>query len=380
MRKPMKPTTVQTRPNTVGLKQDALADLLNQIDRDAAKNPCVSREFVRWGFRREAIEVVLHQPGGGNPVTLRLACRNISCGGLSALHSAFAHLGTRVLVKLTKPDGQPLPIEGTIVRCTHLRGLIHELGIKFDHKVAARDLVHMDPFGNTFSLEKVDPERLKGTVVYADDSAAERRLVTHYLRGTSLRLRTASDAGEAFKLCEEGCDLIISDMDMPGMNGAQFVQKIRDAGHDTPVILVTADPGTIKRSALTALRVGAFLAKPFRQEILLRAIAEFMTVDSSSRQNTSSLPSDHPNRGLVEGYIENLREFAKRLAACLDKRDADAARSVAYQILGSAPNYGYEAIAKLAQTAASGLASAKDFADAVPALRAVQAACERARA
>ena len=375
-----KPTAVETRPNTVGLKQDALTLLLDQVDQGNGKGTNASREFVRWGFRREAILVTLHQPGGGNPTPLKMACRNLSCGGMSVLHSAYTHIGTRAVVQLTHPCKEPLNVEGAVVRCTHLKGVVHEIGIKFAQKVQARDYVSVDPFAGNFSIERVDPEQLKGTGVYVDESASERKLVTHYLRGSSLRLRTAESAAEGIKMIEEGCDLVIADFGIPGTKGGGFIGTLRESGIETPIIAVTADTKSVKRMNLSDWRIGAFLAKPFRQDILLRAVAEFISADSGTRQSGSSLPSDHPNRGLVEGYVEQLRECAAKLGKCAEGADAEATRAVVLQVLGSAGNYGYEAIGKLAQAASTQLSTSKSMTDSLPVVRALQAACEKARA
>lgn len=374
-----KSSNVETRPNTVGLKQEALAELLDMVDKAAGKGVNAAREFVRWGFRREAVLVTLHQPGGGNPIPLKMACRNISCGGMSVLHNCYTHVGTRAVVQLTHPEKEPLNVEGTIVRCIHLKGVVHELGIKFSQKVQAREYVSLDPFTGNFSIEKVDPEQLKGTVVYVDESQAERKLITHYLRGTSLRLRTAADAKEGMAMVEEGCDLVVADFGAPGSKEGGFISTLREAGIEIPVIAVTADTTAIKRINPADLRIGAFLAKPFRQEVLLRAIAEFMGKEAVGRQSGSSLPMDHPNRALVEGYVDQLKDYAVRLGKCTERADPEATRAVVLQVAGSAGNYGYDGIGKLAQSAASALQTTKSVPDSLPAIRALQVACEKAR-
>ena len=155
---------------------------------------------------------------------------------------------------------------------------------------------------------------------------------------------------------------------------------VREAGFETPVIAVTADTASVKRMNLADLRIGAFLAKPFRQDILLRAVAEFMTAETGVRQSGSSLPADHPNRGLVEGYVEQLREFAAKIGKCAEGADAEATRAIVMQVLGSAGNYGYDAIGKLALAASTVLSATKSVQESLPAVRALQAACEKARA
>lgn len=377
---PRKPSNnEETRPNTVGLRQEALNSLLDQIDKSSGKNASVAREFVRWGFRREAVLVTIHQPGGGNPVNLKMACRNLSCGGINVLHSAFVHSGTRVVVELSLPSGERQKVEGTIVRCSHLKGLVHEIGIKFNHEIQAREYIHVDPFSDNFSLEKVDPDELKGTVIFVDDSAAERKLITHYLRGTSLRLRVAESGKEALRLLEDGCDLLITDYVMPEMNGVELIRAVREAGYDTPVIMVTADTSAVTRVSLNELRISAFLAKPFPQEMLLRAVAEFISMDSGARQTSCSLPADHPNRGLADGYVEQLREIGAKLAKCTDADDPEATRALVLQVAGSAPNFGFEAIGRLATAAAQSLAATGSMQESQPHLRSLQVACERSR-
>jgi CheY-like chemotaxis protein len=378
-KKPVKPSSDLTRPNTIGLRQEALSQLLDQIDASAGKSNSAAREFVRFDFRRESVEVTFQQPGGGNSISLKLACRNISCGGMSVLHSAYVHVGTKVRVHFKLSDGESLASDGTVVRCAHLSGLVHELGIKFSMQIQARDLVSRDPFADSFSIERVDPEKLKGTIVYVDDSAAERRLIAHYLRGTCLRLKVAATGEEGLKLVEEGCELIACDFELPGFPNGSFVRRIRDAGFDTSIIVVTADPTAVTRSSLNSLRINAFLAKPFRQEMFLRAIAEFMSNDSGGKQSTCSLSPDHPNRALVEGYVDQMHADAKRIAALIEADSVEPLRALMLQIVGSAANYGYEAIGRLAQAAVTSLASTMNIAESLAPIKLLQSACERSR-
>ncbi len=372
--------TAKARPNTVGLHSDGLNELLDVVDLAGGKGKAVKRVFVRWPFRKESVDVTLLQPGGGNATKLKMACRNISCGGMSLLHNSFVHTGTRVTVKLATPNGGVIESEGKIVRCQHVRGMIHEIGVKFTQEIVVRDFVESNPFNNTFSLERVDPESLRGTIVYADDSAAERKLVTHYLRGTALRLRTVENAQEGLVLAGEGCDLVIVDMEMPGMSGVEMVKSIREAGYSTPVIMVTADATGIARLNVTELNISAFLAKPYSQDTLLRAVAEFISADSGSKQSCSTLAEDHPNRGLVAGYVQQIAESSKKLAACMKGENADGCRTICMQIKGSAANFGFEALGKLAATACTQLTACKSVPESAMQLRTLLAACERTRA
>ncbi len=80
--------------NTLRLGQHELHKLLEEFDRGQTGTDHPDREFVRNSFRVGAIELtVVHS--SGSEVTLPVATRNISKGGISLLHSAYIHTGSR---------------------------------------------------------------------------------------------------------------------------------------------------------------------------------------------------------------------------------------------------------------------------------------------
>lgn len=366
------------RPNSLGMREEVLSDLLNTIDQKRT-DADAKREFVRWPFRKVSVQVSVLQPGGGGSSKLKMACRNLSRGGMSLLHSAFMHPGSRVQVHLPRPDGTVVTTDGEIVRCTHLRAMVHEIGVRFTHPVDAKQFVQTDPMTDAFSLEKIDPELLKGTVVHLDDSATERKLLAHYLRGTSLRVRPAENLAEAFKLIGEGCDLLIVDMDMSEMNGVEVVAEIRGQGYSTPVILVTADTAAAAKVNIGELQVSALIPKPFTQETVLRAIAEYISADAGSRALCSSLPEGHPNKVLVDGYVQSLRALAAKVKECSAKDDAKACRTLALHIQGTAANYGYQSIGRLAANVAKSIAATGSVAETSVLIESLIKACDRAK-
>lgn len=366
------------RPNSLGMREEVLSDLLNSIDKKGAEGDA-KREFVRWPFRKVSVQVSVMQPGGGGSSKLKMACRNLSRGGMSLLHSAFLHPGSRVQVHLPRPDGTVMTTDGVIVRCTHVRAMVHEIGLRFLHPVDAKQFVQTDPMTDAFSLEKIDPELLKGTVVHLDDSATERKLLAHYLRGTSLRVRPAEGLAEALKLIGEGCDLLIIDMDMSETNGVEAVGEIRGQGYGTPVILVTADTAAAAKVNIGELQISALIPKPFTQETVLRAIAEYISADSGSRALCSSLPEEHPNKVLVDGYVQSLRALSGKLKECMTKDDAKGCRTLSLHIQGTAANYGYQSIGRLAASAAKAIAATGSAAEASVSLEALIKACDRAK-
>lgn len=377
------PSTGQ-RPNSVNLSGPELDRLLAEMEDGGDRGEgSKHRDFVRWQFRPQGVEMRLEQSGGGGPssrATVRVACRNLSRGGMSILHGSYIHPGAEATILLKNTQGQTIPVPGTIVRCRHVRGMVHELGVQFTIPISPSDFVRRDPFSDSFSLERVDPAELTGCVVSIEDSPMDQRLIQHYLRGTQLRLRPAASPEEALPLIAEGCDLVLCDYDLGGATLPDVVERMRADGIHTPVIAVTADTSAATRDRLLESQVSAFLAKPLSQSLLMRALAEFLMVDSASKGLRSTLADSDPNRVLIEPFVQQVRQHARKLVECLEREDTSTIRSICLQIRGTAPMLGFTALGKIADAAANAVASSVDSRDAAVQVRALIAACERIQA
>jgi two-component system chemotaxis response regulator CheY len=109
---------------------------------------------------------------------------------------------------------------------------------------------------------------MKALVV--DDSLTIRRIVIKALGMVGIHEATeAGDGEEAVKAVETGgFDLILLDWNMPKMSGIDALRAIRQAGHKTPVIMVTTEAE--KSRVIEAIKSGAndYLIKPFSPDQL----------------------------------------------------------------------------------------------------------------
>lgn len=373
-------TAATIRRNTLGLDDRTLSRLLDQLDalHDGVMRPAPRRDFVRWPFRDASLPMrVTHLDGSVAP--LLVACRNISRGGISVLHSSFMYPGTRCAIVLRHPERGAVPVPGTVVRCTFRGGVVHEIGVKFDQPIDVRDVVRPDPFSDCFSLERVKPESLRGTVVYVEDSELDHRIVSHFLRDTGLVLRTARTAEEAMGQIEPDCGLIMTEFNLPDYDGAEFLTVLRQRGISAPVIVVASDTSSLTRRLLAGIEADAFLAKPFTQSLLHRAIAEFLVVRPGEGMLVSSLPADDPAAPLAEAFVASLRGHGARLREALGRADAGACREVCVRIGGTAPAVGFEKLGRVAAEAAEALAEDPDFERSTRPIRTLIAICEQAR-
>jgi EAL domain-containing protein (putative c-di-GMP-specific phosphodiesterase class I)/CheY-like chemotaxis protein len=113
----------------------------------------------------------------------------------------------------------------------------------------------------------------KGRLLLVDDEVALLEVWGEILRDAGWRVETASDGTKALELLVRGSfDAILTDIDMPGLNGLQLLRAIRARDLDVPVVLMTGNPRT--ETAIEAVEQGAlrYLVKPVGAAILTEAV------------------------------------------------------------------------------------------------------------
>lgn len=110
------------------------------------------------------------------------------------------------------------------------------------------------------------------TILIVDDSATIRKLLAYILKRKNYVIAEAEDGIDAMeKLGHVQVDLVIVDLNMPNMDGIEFVRNLRDNYYymDTPVImLTTTKDDKLKKDAFDA-GVNMFLNKPVQPNFLL---------------------------------------------------------------------------------------------------------------
>lgn len=111
------------------------------------------------------------------------------------------------------------------------------------------------------------------TILVVDDEPNYQIILSELLRDEDYEVFTADSGSAGLPIVQEtDLDLVLSDMKMPGMDGIEFLQKIKEFNKELPVILITAYAEVEK--AVEAMHLGAFtyLAKPFSNEELLARV------------------------------------------------------------------------------------------------------------
>lgn len=116
------------------------------------------------------------------------------------------------------------------------------------------------------------------TILVVDDSASVRQVVSLALKSAGHKVIEAIDGIDALKKLEnsEKIHLIVSDVNMPNMDGLSFVKaaKAKPQYRFTPVLMLTTESGESKKAEGKTIGVKAWLVKPFKPELLLSAVTK----------------------------------------------------------------------------------------------------------
>ncbi len=113
---------------------------------------------------------------------------------------------------------------------------------------------------------------LKAKVLVVDDFSTMRRIVKNLLRQIGFEsIEEAEDGAQAFsKLQGGGFGFVVSDWNMPNMDGLELVKAVRGNIElkDTPILMVTAEAEKEKVIAAIQAGVNNYIVKPFTAEVL----------------------------------------------------------------------------------------------------------------
>ena len=122
------------------------------------------------------------------------------------------------------------------------------------------------------SLHEGNPRTVmsKGKILVVDDEAGARSALADMLRGEGFIAETAGDGFKALGRFEDfSPDLVLTDLNMPGMDGVELLRKVKEKDPELPVVLMTAFGGV--ETAVAAMREGAadYLTKPLNLDELV---------------------------------------------------------------------------------------------------------------
>lgn len=176
-----------------------------------------------------------------------------------------------------------------------------------------------------------------GNIFVVDDDRYVLESVSMLLRDSGFTVTAFSSGQDAIrKFVTEPVDLVLTDINMPGMTGIELLEKIRYLDSETPVLLMTAYADL--DTAVKAIQKGAFdfIIKPYRPPYLVHAIEKglnFKRLTSIEKnykkelEKTVELRTSELNDALSK--LTNMsREIIERLTAAAELRDEDTGQHI----------------------------------------------------
>ncbi len=130
----------------------------------------------------------------------------------------------------------------------------------------------------------------KGRVLVADDESPLRRAYVRMLRDAGYTVEEAVDGKMAAKMvAESDFDAIVSDINMPGIDGVELLRQIRERNLDVPVVLMTGKPAV--ETAIRAVEFGAlrYLVKPIDEAVLVGNVEQAVRLRQVARLKRQAL-------------------------------------------------------------------------------------------
>ena len=197
-------------------------------------------------------------------------------------------------------------------------------------------------------------------VLLVEDSVANQRVGAGMLQKLQHTVRIATNGAAAVEVCaDERFDVILMDLQMPGMDGYEATRAIRRREHDegaakTPIVALTARASSGNEELCRAVGFDGYLAKPYRSRELLDAIAAVVpaSVSATGRKATSAAPAVETRLDwdaaletvdgdlellgkMIEGFVGQQPALVTELRKALTAGDLPVVQRVAHTIGGS---------------------------------------------
>ncbi len=120
---------------------------------------------------------------------------------------------------------------------------------------------------------------MEKNILVVDDCRTTRKIVSLYLSNAGFRTIAAGNGIEAIeKLVASGVDIIISDLNMPQMDGSGLIEWVRSNPpyRDIPLIILTTENDNSRKTELIQKGATAFLTKPITKENLVDEVTKIL--------------------------------------------------------------------------------------------------------
>ncbi|MBN2804592.1 MAG: response regulator [Deltaproteobacteria bacterium] len=120
---------------------------------------------------------------------------------------------------------------------------------------------------------------MSGTILIVDDSASIRQMISFTLKKAGYNIVEAVDGADAMKkLATAKVNMVITDLNMPNMNGIELIKNIRKNStcRFAPVIMLTTESQDSKKQEGKAAGATGWIVKPFKPDQLISVVKKVL--------------------------------------------------------------------------------------------------------
>ena len=127
-----------------------------------------------------------------------------------------------------------------------------------------------------------DSGKPKQVVLIADDSSTVRKFVTFSLSAQNLEVITAVDGMDALEKVSQASrvDLVIVDLNMPNMDGYEFIENLRksETHKDVPIIILSSERSDEAKQRGKDVGADIYMEKPFDADKIKYQVSKYLTL------------------------------------------------------------------------------------------------------
>jgi PAS domain S-box-containing protein len=197
--------------------------------------------------------------------------------------------------------------------------------------------------------------RLK--VLVAEDNLVNRTLITRILQKQDHQVVEARDGKQVMAALERGgMDVVLMDLEMPGMGGIEATRLIRDrekaTGEHLPIVALTAHAMHGDRDRCLAAGMDGYVPKPIRRSTLFSALAAALPAERLNPPGQERpIPVDDADasEGLVGMFLQTGHTEIRQMRDALERKDGRTVRRLAHGMAGAAGIVGAPDVGRLAR-------------------------------
>ena len=258
------------------------------------------------------------------------------------------------------------------------------------------------------AVSEAAPARISGRILLAEDGDDNRRLITFHLVNAGADVEVAENGQVALEMLEAAWrserpfDLLLTDMQMPVMDGYTLAKTVRARALDIPIVALTAHAMTEDRRKCLDAGCNDYASKPIDKLALLKTCQRWIECghtrtamnhsDGNSRLDEtlaiavshdallSDLADDPDLAELVAHFVSSLDGKMANLRARFASSDMSELAMLAHQLKGAGGGYGFPTISEAARRLETSVKEGEAREGIATALNELAAICDRAMA